>query len=63
MGSGEYLDTLVKLRGVENQSKAEFIASIRDSIAETISNDNYSKMTQIEKSEALYNIVYSQTQI
>ena len=59
-GSGDYLDTLMVLAGVEANDSGEFLNNLRKDFSGLVGQDNYGQLNRFEKAEALYNIVYRQ---
>jgi len=60
-GSGDYLDTLMLLVGVEEGESNVFLNDLRKDFSNLVGQDNYVQLSLFEKSEALYNIVYKQS--
>jgi hypothetical protein len=56
-GSGEYLDALIELSGVETVRKEHFISVLRDGVGDVVASADYTTLSRFEKAEALYNIV------
>ncbi len=57
-GSGEYLDTLASLAGINSEAKQEFTETLRKDFAKVVSEPSYTNKSRFEKAEALYNLVY-----
>ncbi len=60
-GSGDYLDTLMLLVGVDEGESDVFLNSLRNDFSSLVGQDDYAQLSLFEKSEALYNIVYQQS--
>lgn len=60
-GSGDYLDMLVDLTESEIQSESEFVDTLRTAFAAHVAQEGYSDMSRFEKAEALYDLVYANT--
>jgi len=60
-GSGDYIDTLMLLAGVEEGESDVFLNNLRKDFSKLVERDNYVQLSLFEKSEALYNIVYKQS--
>ncbi len=58
-GSGDYLDALVELSGIDQSEKATFINRLRDNVKAELITDDLTSKTQYQKSEQFYNIVIS----
>ena len=57
-GSGIYLDTLVELTKTPTKSKNTFISTLRKDFATIVANNDYNNLTDYQKAEKLYNIIY-----
>lgn len=57
IGSGEYLNGLVSLLSCESQSSDAVISAIRTEFSSIVSSEQYSVMSDMEKSEELYQLV------
>lgn len=60
-GSGDYLDTLILLAGLDSQNKQDFIVALRNDFASIVADSNYTDQSHFEKVEALYNLVNKYT--
>ncbi len=56
-GHGKYLDTLMVLAEVDEESQRETVQKLRDSFAASVDQD-YTNKTRFQKAEKLYNILY-----
>ncbi len=57
-GEGTYLDTLMVLAGVDEVNKDQLAAAIRVNFAGIVADAGYTDQSRVEKSEALYGLVY-----
>ncbi len=60
-GSGDYLDTLMLLVGVDSNNSNIFLKNLRNNFSGLVGQNNYQQLSRFEKSEALYNMVYKQS--
>ncbi|MBM9520727.1 DUF3015 family protein [Desulforhopalus vacuolatus] len=60
-GQGEYLDTLMTLTNVSKESQGKAVNNLRNNFAFYVANQDYTNQTKFQKSENLYNILYSQS--
>lgn len=58
-GEGEHLAALLNILEVSDADKASVVAELRSDLAVIVSSADYSEKTQVEKAEALYNVVAS----
>ena len=58
-GSGEYLDALAVLAGVETGQKERFIALLRDDAGDVVTTPEFMAQSRFDKAEALFDIVSS----
>ncbi|MCK9175341.1 MAG: DUF3015 domain-containing protein [Desulforhopalus sp.] len=59
-GHGEYLDTLMTLTNVSKESQEKAVNNLRNNFASSVANQDYTNQTKFQKSENLYNLLYSQ---
>lgn len=57
-GEGVYLETLVSMTKPENIDATSYKSQLRTEFFTVVSSADYDKMTQYQKSESLYNIVF-----
>lgn len=57
-GSGDHLDTLLLLAGLDSQDQQSFIAVLRNDFASIVADPSYTDQSHFAKVEALYNLVY-----
>ena len=58
-GSGEYLDALTVLAGVETDQKEHFISVLRDDVRDVVTTSGFVAQSRFEKAEVLFKIVNS----
>ena len=61
-GHGVYLDALVTLAGNEERTRERFVAAVRSGFARLVAMPGYPEQDRFTRSEALYNLVYEQSE-